>query len=537
MPLLLATEQIILSLLLSLFHISVFAQQGAKSPSIGLTADEQKAAAHLETKRIREVTTVLSSKEMEGRGTGQPGADRAAKYLADKFAELGLQPGGDARTYLQTVKFLFEQPSPNSSFKAADMTFKFKEDFVIPVTRVTESKDVSGRLVFVGYGVVSEKLQRDDLKGLDVNGKVVMALGGKLNHIAGLAGRGATGVIVVLKDEFSSVASHPNRRHVVRLAESPAVSSGLPPVIVINEQTAEKLFVGQDVTFAKVKQMAEAGEWVSRDLNIPISLSVRYHREEKAGSNVIAVLEGSDPALKDQAVVFTAHYDAFGIDASGTIYPGAADNALSVGKLIAIAESLKKAKVQLRRSIIFIALIGEEYGMLGAQYWVNHPTWPLEKVAANINYDGIGTDVWGSLGIIIDYNFNHSDLGNVIKEVAALNGVDIVPDPMLEQGAFYRSDHYIFCIKGVPSLFLMGAPKPENLSEFLARVKSWLASNYHQPTDTIKPDWNWGGARMLSIFGMVTGMRVANQGAIPAWRSDSPYNRPRGNNLPPPARP
>ena len=546
-------EKISLSILLSLFSIGVFAQQGAGTPAAGLGAEEQAAAARLESKTIREVTTMLASKEMEGRGTAQSGADRAAEYLAGKFAELGLKAGGDANTYLQGVKFISELDSPESSFKARETTFKYKEDFLTPTFLTTESKDVSGNLVFAGYGVVSDKLSRDDLRGIDVNGKIVMLLVGKPSNIddntwaknttgqpfASLGLKGASGIVLVWKESpaspFLTAGKHPRRRR-VRLAESPAVSSKVPPQIIISEQMAEKLFAGQDITFAKARQMAEAGEWVSRDLNTQVSFSARYKREEKTSSNVVAVLEGSDPKLKEQAVVITAHYDGYGIAADGTIYPGAADNALGVGKLLAIAEALKKAKVRLRRSIIFIALTGEEYGLLGAQHWAKYPTWPMDKVAANINYDGIGTDAWGPLGIIVDYNFNHSDLGGVIKEVSAANGINIMPDPLPQEGAFYRSDHYVFAVKGVPALYLQGAPKADNIFEFLKRVNNWLANDYHMPTDVIKPDWNWEGARTFAILGLITGMRVANQETMPAWRTDSPYNRPRGNNLPPPPR-
>src|SRR6185436_13529077 len=186
-------------------------------------------------------------------------------------------------------------------------------------------------------------------------------------------------------------------------------------------------------------------------------ISVRLKREEVTSGNVVALLEGSDAKLKEEAVVYSAHYDAYGIDSDGTVYPGAADNAIGIAKLVAIAEALVKAKAKPRRSIIFLAVTGEEYGLLGAEHWLRHPTWPIEKVAANINYDGIGTEVWGPFTYLIDYGFKHSDLGAAIEGVAAAMNVTIIPDPFPEEGVFYRSDHYSFFKKGVPSLYLIGA--------------------------------------------------------------------------------
>jgi len=549
-----AYRLLITAIIVALFSFASFAQQEttAKKSAAGLTANEQKAASRLRSQTIREVTTILASKGMEGRGTAQPGADRAAKYIAERFAKLGLKPGGDANTYLQTIKFIVERVSPESSFKASDTSFKYKEDFLVFPPFPTEPKDIRGNLIFVGYGVISEKLKRNDLKDVDVKGKVVMVLGGKPKNVDNqiwakeasqeavfgrLILKGAAGFVIVWEDRqnlsFSLLAEHLRRRQ-TRLAQAPSMLFKIPPIIIVNERMAEKLFTGQSITFPQARRMAETGNWVSRDLNNPITLSIRVKREEGTSSNVIAVLEGSDPKLRDQAVIITAHYDAYGIDEDGTIYPGAADNALGVGKLIAIAESMKEAKLQLRRSIIFIALTGEEYGSLGAEHWVSHPTWPIEKVAANINYDSIGTEAWGPLGTIIDVGYNHSDLEVIINDVAASYGISILPDPMPEQELLSRSDHYTFFKRGIPALFLIGGPKIDNLTELLKRANSWLTTRYHMSTDTVQLDWDWEGVRTLSKLGLITCLRIANQEAMPAWKPDSPYNRPRGTNLPPP---
>ena len=530
------------------------AQKGTavtKKSAAALTPAERKAAAQLKLETIREVTTALASKEMEGRGTAQPGADRAAKYIADRFGRMGLKPGGDSSTYLQSIKFKIENMLPESSLKVGETVFTYKKDFAFYPPFPAESKDVSGGLVFVGYGVVSDELKRNDLAGIDVAGKIVILLSGKPKNVDAAAwakasneeavyGRlilkGAAGFLVNVQEEDGEALPftvYPASHRLVSLAETPPLPYKVPPVVVISDPAGEKIFSAQGTTLAQIKQKAEAGEFVSRDLKLQASLSSHMKREEGTSSNVIGWIEGSDAKLKSEALVYTAHYDAFGIDYERKIYSGASDNALGVGKLIAMAEVFAAMNPRPRRSIIFIASTAEEYSMIGVEHWLKHPTWPLEKVAADINYDGIGTEVWGKFGFILDLGFDHSDLGKVIKEVAAAFSIKIIPDQWTEVGIFYQADHYPFVKKGIPALYLLGGPAG-NLKAVVERAETWMLTNYHQPGDTVQPNWKWDGARTLAALGLITGMRIANKEAMPAWKADSPYNRPRGTDLPAP---
>lgn len=260
---------------------------------------------------------------------------------------------------------------------------------------------------------------------------------------------------------------------------------------------------------------------------------MRLKKEKGVGANVAGLLEGSDPSLKEQAVVYSAHYDAFGMGADGSIYHGAADNALGVAEMIAIAEAYSGLRETPRRSIIFLALTGEEYGLLGAEYWVRHPTWKIEKIAANLNFDGIGTEVYGPVKRIVGFGIEHSELGAVLESVVTATGNSIAPDPMPDEKAFYRSDHYAFVKKGVPALMLLGAPEGDTAA-FVARAKKWLETDYHQPTDEVRSEWNWDGPATLAVVGLVVGMRVANSDAMPGWLRTSPFNQSRGTNKPPP---
>jgi hypothetical protein len=528
--------------------------QGAAATAVAskanatLTTAEQKAAARIKLETIREVTTALTAKEFEGRGTGQPGADKAARYLADRFAKLGLKPAGDNGTFLQSVKFKSALVMPETSVKVGDTVLKHAEDYVILPPFTSDQADASGPLVFLGYGVVSPELKRDDLAGLDLKGKVVVLIAGQPTGVDAAAwrratnpqaramnifGRGAVAMIMgnagSAKQTFATIANYLSRRR-VSLASAPEPPFKVPPVLLAGDAAMEKIFAGGASTYAQTLTKAQSGEMVSSDLGKTATLAVRIKREETTSDNVAGYLEGSDPKLKEEAVVYSAHYDAYGIDGKGQIFPGAADNALGTATITAIAEAFVKAypkpASRPRRSTIFLAVTGEEYGLLGAEHWVQHPTWPLDKIAADINFDGIGTEIYGPVKRVVAFGAEHSELGSIFEDVSAATGNIVTPDPMPEENAFVRSDHYAFVKKGVPALMLLGGPAGD-VSVWIPRARKWLETDYHSPNDTIRPDWDWSGPRTLAQLGMIIGLRVANADAMPAWRASSPFNKPR----------
>jgi hypothetical protein len=521
-------------------------QQAAATVAVkstsSLSETERKTAALVRAETIRKVTTELSAPDMQGRGTAQPGGERAARYIADRFMKLGLKPLGDNGTYLQAIKFKSSQALPDSFIKAGDAVLKQGADFVLAPPYTSDQMDASGQLVFVGYGVKSEELKRNDLEGIDVKGKIVVIMSGRpqnadeaawkkagssMSLARNLVMQGAAGIILAnfgsKAQPYKTLADYLSRRR-VQLADAPVPPFKLPPIILMGDEGLEKLFAGTGATYAQALAKAQAGEFASRDLNKQASISVRTKSEEAVSSNVVGILEGSDPKLKDQAVVYTAHYDAYGIDAAGRIFPGAADNALGVAMITSIAEAFTKSKEKPRRSIIFLAVTGEEYGLLGAEYWVKHPTWPLEKIAADLNFDGIGTEIYGPVKKVVGFGAEYSDLGKTLEDVLQATGVALTPDPMPEEQAFYRSDHFAFVKKGVPALMLLGGPDGET-AVWMARAKKWLETDYHQPTDTVQPNWNWEGPRTSATIGLIIGMRVANAEAMPAWLPGAPFKR------------
>ena len=552
-------------LMLSLLVAPAFGQQPAQSgqpstaaaaaarPAAPLTKAERDAASRLKLETIREAITTLSSKEMEGRGTAQPGGDRAARYIADRFARLGLKPLGDAGSYLQAIKFRVSQVQPETVIRAGQSaTLKHGEDFALPPPYTYEQADAAGGLVVVGFGVVSPELKRDDLAALDLKDKIVVVFNGRPKGVDAPAwakatnpqtrtmnifGRGARAILVAnLGNEqqpFSMLMNYLSRRR-VSLASAPEPPFKLPPVALVSDAGLEKLFAGTGMTYAETLRKALDGEQVSRDLGKQAELSFRIRREEGTSSNVVGLLEGSDPKLKEEAVVYSAHYDAYGIDAQGRIYPGAADNALGTGMVLGIAEAFARTTPRPRRSVIFLAVTGEEYGLLGSDYWVKHPTWPIEKVAANINHDSAGTEIYAPVKRVVGWGQEHSDLGTIFEQAVVATGNIVTPDPLPEERVFYRSDHYSFARKGVPSIMLLGGPGGE-INQWLPRLKKWLVTDYHSPNDTVRPDWDWTGPHTLATVGLIMGLRVAAAEQMPAWLTTSPFNRPRGTNEPPPS--
>ncbi len=538
-------------LLVSTFSPTLALYQGAAAPATAKTATltkaEKKASDEIKLETIRRLTTELSSPQFEGRGTGQPGADKAANYLADYFTKLGLKPAGENGTYLQQIKFRSAEVLPESTIKVGDTALNHAEDYVVLPPYTSEKVDVAGDIVFIGYGVVSPELKRDDLAGLDLKGKIVVLMGGQPTGVDAAAwqkatnpqaramsifGKGALAMVVAgagtQAQPFSLIASYLSRRR-VSLASSPAPTFKVPPVVLVSDGAMEKIFAGTGSTYAQVLDKAKTGEMVSRDLGKAATLAVRFKLAETTSSNVAALFEGSDPKLKEEAIVYTAHYDAYGTE-NGKIFPGAADNALGTATIAAIAEAFAKAYAKPasrpRRSIIFLAVTGEEYGLFGAEHWVKNPTWPLEKVAADINFDGIGTEVYGPVKRVVGFGAEHSDLGKIFEDVTVATGNIVTPDPMPEENAFVRSDHYAFVKQGVPALMLLGGPAGD-VSVWIPRARKWLDTDYHSPSDTVKPDWDWTGPQTLAKVGMIIGLRAANADAMPAWLPTSRFNKPR----------
>jgi Peptidase family M28 len=528
-------------------------QATAPATTRTLSATERKLVDRINVATIKETVNVLAADEMQGRGTAQPGGDKAAAYLADRFAKLGLKPLGDNNTYLQAIRFKETQVSPETTITVGDKNLKLGPDFFM-LPPFSGDENVNGGLVFVAYGAALPSLKRNDLAGLDVRGKVVVLregpppemtkeawskAQGQINAMRSLISQGAAAIILINKftedRPYGESADYLTRRR-VELETAPEAPEFLPPFIAVSEAGAEKLFAGAGITRAEAFAKSEREDFAPIDLKQTATVTVRLKKGKGVGNNVVALLEGSDPKLKAEALVYSAHYDAYGVTADNRIYHGAADNGLGVAEMLAVAEAMSRAATKPRRSVIFIAVTGEEYGGFGSDYWVKNPTWNIKQVAANLNLDGMGTEIYGPVKVLVGYGPEHSTLGGVMNDVAAASGLQVIPDPMPEARAFYRSDHYLFVKRGIPALMILGGPDGPTKT-WTDRLKKWSKTDYHQPTDTVRPDWNWSGPRTIASFMLVAGLRIANDENMPSWLPASLFNRERGTSLPPPPEP
>lgn len=544
-----------LSVLLAILLITSTAlgwtQATAPVTTKALSGTERQLVESINLATIKETVNALAADDMQGRGTAQPGGDKAAAYLADRFAKLGLKPLGVNNTYLQPVKFKETIVSPETAITLGDQKLKLGPDFFV-LPPFTGDENINGGVVFVGYGVQGQK--RDDLAGIDVRGKVMVlregpppevskeAWGkaqGPVGVIRGLISRGAAAIVLINKyteeRSYAESADYLTRRR-VQLESDQELPDFLPPFIALSEAAADKVFAGSGVTKAEAFAKAEREDFTPIDLKQSGTITVRLKKGKGVGSNVVGLLEGSDPKLKAEALVYSAHYDAYGLSTDNRIYHGAADNALGVAEMMAVAEAISRAPTKPRRSVIFIAVTGEEYGGFGSDYWVKNPTWDIKQVAANLNLDGMGTEIYGPVKAMVGYGPEHSTLGAIMNDVAAASGIQVIPDPMPEEKAFYRSDHYLFVQRGIPALMILGAPDGP-VKTWTDRLKKWSKTDYHQPTDTVRPDWDWSGARTIASLMLVMGLRVANDDAMPSWLPASVFNRERGTNKPAPPEP
>lgn len=518
-----------------------------------LSAAEQQLVEGIKGDTIREVVSILSANELQGRGTAQPGGEKAANFLAERFAKLNLKPLGAKNSFLQPIKFRGFEFMPDTGFKLGDESLRLGSEFVV-APPYSGDKRVQGPLVFIAYGLNTAVPKRNDLAGIDVKGKIVVMLEGppeivskkswkdahaQIDVLTGLVGAGVAGIVFIShgreEHPYSEFADYFARRQVER-ADSEEMPSLLPPFVNLSNEAADKVFSKSGVSRKDALAKAENEGFGPIDLKQTAKITVRLKQGKGIGNNVIGLLEGSDPNLKAEAVVYSAHYDAFGLSADNRVYHGAADNGLGVGEMIAIAEAFSQLAPKPKRSLIFMAVTGEEYGGLGSDYWVHNPTWKIKQTAADLNLDGMGTEVYGPVKVIVGFGAEHSTLGTVLSEVAMARGLKVIPDPMPDEKAFYRSDHYFFVKKGVPSLMLLGAPDGETKS-WVDRMKQWEKTDYHQPTDTVRPEWNWTGPQTIAEIAALIGLRVANNDKMPAWIPTSPFNRERGTNAPPPPEP
>jgi Zn-dependent M28 family amino/carboxypeptidase len=490
---------------------------------------------------------ILAADNMEGRDTGSPGLKRAEAYTVNQLKAAGLQPVG-VKGFYQPVKFesrqLVETASSASLVrdgKAEPLTLG--EDAIFS-TRVDLAPTVEAPLVFVGYGLSIPESNFDDLAGLDLKGKVAVLITGSPVQIgSALASHhqtalerwkafrqaGAVGIISIPNPASMDVPwsrTALNRLHPsMELAgEEFNETQGENLALYFNPAHADRLFEGSGHTFQELADLAKDRKPLPHfPLAVSIAAKAELQRKEVESANLVAVLMGSDPQLKKEHVVLSAHIDHVGIGEpinGDRIYNGAMDNAAGVAVLLDVAASLKQHPENLKRSLLFVFVTGEEKGLLGSKYFAAHPTVDPKSIVADINIDMFRPLV--PLKMLTVLGLAESDLGDVARQVAEANGASVQADPQPLRNVFVRSDQYSFIRHGVPALAMDIAPTTPEQEQI---YKDWLTHRYHAPSDDLDQPVDLPSAGKYEEVIRQLMIKVANDPQRPQWKPDSFFRR------------
>jgi Zn-dependent M28 family amino/carboxypeptidase len=506
-------------------------------------------------------TKILSSDEYEGRGPGTKGEQLAVTYIADQFKKAGLQPGNNDGSYFQKVPLvgITAKPAPLVFSKGGQrQTLKWKDDVVAWTKHVAPSASINNsEVVFVGYGVVAPEFNWDDYKDVDVKGKTLLMLvndppvidannpeeldaktfGGKAMTYYGRwtykyeigAEKGAAAVLIVHETgpagyAFNVVQGRTGEQFDLVTPDKNMGRAAIEGWITLDQAQALLKSAGQD--FDALKKQAATRDFKPVPLGVTASMKIDNTLRTIDSRNVIGRLDGADQKLKDEFVVYTAHWDHFGKNADG-IFHGAEDDALGCAALVEMARAYTKLAAPPRRSILFLAVTSEEQGLLGSEYYAKMPIYPLAKTVANINMDS--WNVHGRTRDLTLVGFGASDLDDYARDAAGEQGRVVHADAEPEKGFYYRSDHFNFAKQGVPALDpdagvdYIGKP-PEYAKQ---QRDEWNATRYHTPKDVVLPEWDLTGTREDLMVLFAVGYRVAQADKMPEWKPGNEFRAKR----------
>jgi hypothetical protein len=505
------------------------------------------AASNSDGKRWWSYVETLAADEMKGRGTGTPEHLKAAQFVASEFQKAGLQPAG-SDGFRQAVKFrvwkIVEAECSLELLRDGKRSrLALGEDAYF--SRSEPAGSVEAPLVFVGYGLTVPEMNYDDFAGLNVRGKIaVMISGGPSNIPAPLKSHyqttrerghflkkaGVLGTVTIQNPRTSDIPW--SRSALSRFQErmelvDPALadSGGLKISLVANPASAEKWFEGSGHTIEELLALVGAGKELPRFTLVPsLRATAKVEKRDVESRNVVAMRPGSDPTLKNEYVVLSAHLDHLGVGEpinGDSIYNGALDNAAGVATLIDVAWRLGEEKIETKRSLLFVAVTGEEKGLLGSRFFAAHPTVARKSMVANLNMD-MFLPLYPLRRVTV-YGLAESDLGDTVRRVAHSLKLEVQPDPAPHRNAFIRSDQYSFIRSGIPSLkvdfgFEKGSPEAQKHAE-------WLKSRYHAPSDDLSQPVDVQAAGQYNQLIMMLAETVANSSVRPHWKADSFFRR------------
>ncbi|HET9275989.1 MAG TPA: M28 family metallopeptidase [Gemmatimonadales bacterium] len=540
---------------LLLFLLAACSPRGESGRPVAVPAE---ATAAIDTAGLMRHIRDLSHDSMLGRAPGSLGEDRTVAYLEGRFRALGLAPGNPDGSYVQAVPLVAITADPSMTLtiggKGAPRRLRYREDFVAWTRHVAPSVEVrDAPLVFVGYGVEAPEFGWDDYKGEDLAGKVLVMLvndpplpdstqfGGKAmtyygrwtyKYEQGIRQK-AAGVLIVHETgpagyPWAVVRGFGGERFDLAAADSNRRRAPMEGWLHLDQSKALFAAAGQDLDSLKARALSR--EFRPVPLGLTASVGIRNTIRSVSSRNVVAKLEGSDPALKDEYVVYTAHWDHFGVGepvAGDSIYNGALDNATGTAGLLALATAFRALPEPPKRSILFLAVTAEEQGLLGSEHYSVSPLHPLEKTLANFNIDGLNVD--GPTRDLVIIGMGASELEDYAREAAAEQDRILKPDPEPEKGFYYRSDHFNFAKQGVPAFYADAGTevvgKPADFA--MKQREKYTSEDYHKPSDEIKPEWNLAGAVQDLQLYLAMGYRVAQAERYPEWRPGNEFRATR----------
>jgi Zn-dependent M28 family amino/carboxypeptidase len=528
----------------------------AAAPASAATPAE-RAAQIITPQTLQAPIRYLADDLLEGRAPATRADQLTQLYLASTLQYLGLEPGAGHDSYIQrfdVVGITSGTPATWDFHKGSEaQTFKYGDQFIAAsyIPQETAGFD-NAEVVFVGYGIQAPEYKWDDFKGVDLKGKVLLMMNndpdwdpalfegkrrlyyGRWTYKYESAGRqGAAGAIIIHTTPSAGYGwPVVQNSWSVELFQLP--NDGQPHVQVAawtTEDASRALAKLGGFDLDALRKQAQSRDFKPVPLGVTTSLHLQNKIRMVQMANVAGLLPGSDPKLKDQVVVYSAHHDHLGIgkpDASGdTIYNGAVDNAAGVAQVLAIARAYTALAEKPKRSILFLFVAGEEKGLLGSLAYSLHPTIPPGLIAADINYDG--GNIWGRTSDVNVISLGKSSLDKEVEKIAATQQRTVSGDQFPEKGFFYRSDQFSLAKIGVPSIYLHSGThfrgKPDAWGK--EQIETWEAKHYHQPSDQLTPDWNFDGMVEDARLGFYAGLDVANSPQLPTWNPGNEFEAAR----------
>ena len=533
---------------------ALLAAQGQSS----LPASAQNAMNAIDAEKIRATVKYLSDDKLQGRGTGQKGGDMAADWLAAQFKSYGLVPAGEGGTYFQNVRFYGVITDPKQtqlSFVPKSGTptvLKFADDYVATDQTHSAKSEIDAPLVWVGYGINAPEYQWDDYKGVDVKGKVLLMLvneppsddpnffkGKALTYYGRwtykyeeAARRGAVGVVLIHKTEMASYGWE-----VVRNSwggETSMLQDEKDPKLKsagwIQLEVARKLAQSAGMDLDKMMQDANSRSFKPVELPVTVKETVVSKVRQSASRNVVGKVNGSDPQLAKQAILYSAHYDHLGMhpDEKGdNIYNGAVDNATGCGILLELARVFATASQKPKRTAIFAAVTAEEQGLLGSKYLGEHPPVPAKNISLDLNYDAIAPV--GDPQQVVVSGAERTSIYPLVGKIAQEFNLAIQPDDQPGAGHYYRSDHFSMARVGVPAFSVDEGMlfKGHDEAWGKAQAQDYVEHHYHQPSDEYRADMDFTADAKLAKFGLVLGWEAADQADLAGWQPGDEFEKAR----------